>query len=253
MQQITPETAASALSNASRQTSAAPDSAAKTSSTTPFRERPSASLADYVWLHMGGLYGHTWTSAYGDNPRSVAGAEWSRTLAGLNREQVDTGIDACRAEGAEWPPSAPRFRAMCLGIPTLARIRLELQRGAASPFARMVWGNLDAYRYRHADTREADRMLRDAYELAREERMQGAELPAEPVAALRQELEPKERKPADPAVVAARMAEIEELLNPPRAPELVAKDEKVMAEFGCSRAQAEAIVDAGTGESEHAA
>lgn len=201
---------------------------------------------------MGGLYGHTWTSAYGDNPRSVAGAEWSRTLAGLNREQVDTGIDACRAEGAEWPPSAPRFRAMCLGIPTLARVRLELTRGQPSPFARMVWANLDVHRYRTESADRADRMLREAYDLAREDVMQGAELPPEPVAAMTDDTR-REPVPADPETAKARMAEIAELLGVNHSPEYLAKVEGYMAEFGCSRAQAEAIVEGGTGEDEHAA
>lgn len=201
---------------------------------------------------MGGLYGHTWTSAYGDNPRSVAGAEWSRTLAGLNREQVDTGIDACRAEGAEWPPSAPRFRAMCLGIPTLARVRLELTRGQPSPFARMVWANLDVHRYRTESADRADRMLREAYDLAREERLRGTPLPEAPVAAIADDTR-RQPVPASPERAQAAIAECMDMLGRPRSQALQQRVEEVMVEFGCSRRQAEAIVDAGTGEAEHAA
>lgn len=206
-----------------------------------------------LWAAMLATYGHRWASAYGQDPKGVAAATWAAGLSGLDAGQVANGLRACLTFGDGWPPTLPEFRALCMGIPALSTVRLELQRGDVSPFARMVWGNLDSYRYRQADVREADRMLSDAYDLAREERMQGAELPTEPVAALRQELQPRERKPADPVVVAARMAEIDELLNPSRSPELVARDEGVMAEFGCSREQAQAIVDSGTQEAERAA
>lgn len=242
---------------ASSQTSSAPNPNTATPGrmssppTTPSQARPSGSLADFVWLHMAALYGHTWTSAYGDSSRGPAGAQWAKTLAGMTRAQIEAGIDACRAEGAEWPPSAPRFRAMCLGIPSLARVRLELTRGQPSPFARMVWANLDVHRYRTESADRADRMLREAYDLAREDVMQGAELPPEPVAAMTDDTR-REPVPADPETAKARMAEIAELLGVNHSPEYLAKVEGYMAEFGCSRAQAEAIVEGGTGEAESA-
>ncbi len=220
--------------------------------TTPSQARPSGSLADFVWLHMAALYGHTWTSAYGDSSRGPAGAQWAKTLAGMTRAQIEAGIDACRAEGAEFPPSAPRFRAMCLGIPSLARVRLELTRGQPSPFARMVWANLDVHRYRTESADRADRMLREAYDLAREDVMQGAELPPEPVAAMTDDTR-RQPVPASPERAQAAIAECMDMLGRPRSQALQQRVEEVMVEFGCSRRQAEAIVEGGTGEAEHAA
>jgi hypothetical protein len=148
------------------------------------RVKPSASLADYVWVHMAGLYGHAWTSSYGDDSRAPAGAEWARTLHGLTRPQVDEGFDACRAEGGEFPPSAPRFRAMCFGIPSFEAVNHELLTAGSnrSRFAALVWSHIDGYAHRHARADDAKRMRRDAYELARDHVMHGEPLP-EPAAA----------------------------------------------------------------------
>src|SRR5699024_12222425 len=60
-------------------------------------------------------------------------------------------------------------------IPPLAAVRLDTDK--ASPFTRLVWQNLDGYRYKQAPADQADRLLREAYELAREHVMRGGELP----------------------------------------------------------------------------
>lgn len=123
---------------------------------------------------MSALYGHTWRRDYGADPASVNGAEWAATLNGLTRQQVDLGLQACRTGGSEFPPSAPRFLAMCLGIPSLARVKHELSKstGARSKFTWAVWRHIDHYALRAtSDHREADRMVRDAYEVIREDVM----------------------------------------------------------------------------------
>ena len=58
-------------------------------------------------------------------PEGAAADTWAAALAGLTGAQIAEGLRACVAEGEEFPPNAPRFRAMCLGIPSLARVRLE--------------------------------------------------------------------------------------------------------------------------------
>lgn len=138
---------------------------------------PNGSLADYVWLHMAGLYGHKWASSYGTDPRSVGGKEWALTLAGFTQAQIDAGLEACRASADAWPPGAPEFKAMCLGIPSLAIVRLEMRSEERSPFTRATWANLDAYRFKQASADNADRMLREAYDLTREQVMRGQALP----------------------------------------------------------------------------
>lgn len=163
----------------------------------------SASLARYLWAHMTGLYGHKWTSAYGDDPLKTAGREWALTLEDLSREQIDTGLQACRTSGDDWPPNATRFRSLCLSIPSLEAVRAELQVGVPSRFTRAVWAKLDTYRYRHVSTDQADRLLAGAYQLVHDAVMQGEELPPVPVAAIEQE----SRKPV-PATAEQRAAHV---------------------------------------------
>lgn len=151
------------------------------------------------------MFGHTWASAYGDAPTGTTAETWASCLAGVSNQQIADGLRACLAEGAEFPPSAPRFRAMCLGIPSLALVRLELRNEDPGAFTRAVWQNIDAYRFRQVSSDVADRMLRDAYDLTREQVMRGQALP-EPSEKL--EHEKPEFKPASEEVRAAKLDEI---------------------------------------------
>lgn len=157
-----------------------------------------------LWVAMADVYGHRWVSSYGADPAKGAGATWAKGLAGLTPRQIGQGLDACIASADAWPPTLPEFRAMCLGIPTLAAVRLD--RDKATPFARLVWQHLDGYRMRQASADAADRMLREAYELAREHVMRGGALPEEPVAAITDDTA---RKPQVPQTEAERLARIE--------------------------------------------
>ncbi len=131
------------------------------------------------------LYGHAWASAHGvsavnsaTDRLTIDGETWQRALAGVTGQQFAAGLDACIALGDEFPPSAPRFRAMCLGVPSLAEVKLALSRsGAKPPFVVLVMQHLDWHNWKQADQRTADRMLGDAYAVAREHVMLGGELP----------------------------------------------------------------------------
>lgn len=130
---------------------------------------------------MVGIYGHKWTSAFGDDPGGIGGKQWALTLAGLSRASIDTGLDACRNSTDEWPPTAPQFKARCLDIPSSAFVRHDL--GTRSHgFTRMVWEHIEPWRFSHANTREAEQQFRDAYAVAVERRMQGEAFPVEPPA-----------------------------------------------------------------------
>lgn len=126
---------------------------------------------------MAEIYGHKWTSAYGDNPNEGAATTWAKGLGGIQPRQLADGLRNCLASADPWPPSLPEFRAMCLSIPTLAAVRLEIRSGDHSQFARAVWSNLDGYRFRQSSADASDRMLRDAYDLTREQVMRGQPLP----------------------------------------------------------------------------
>ena len=162
------------------------------------------------------MYPHAWTSALGDDPSGVAADTWASALSGLTPAQLAEGLRACVAEGREWPPSAGRFRAMCLGIPTLAAVRLQRQgRLPITAFARLVSQHVDEYAAKRAPSAVADRMLAEAYDVARELVMRGHPLPAEPVGEIAQE-DPSPRRPADPAHVSRVLAEIDATLPPDR-------------------------------------
>lgn len=155
---------------------------------------PSLHTLDAFWRRMLGMFGHTWASQYGDHPSGTTAETWAQALAGVSPPMIAIGLRACLAEGKEFPPSAPRFRGMCMGIPSFATVKFESTKPDAerSPFTRAVWLHLDGYAYRQASARDGDRMLRDAYELASEQVMRGTKLP-EPAAG---ELEaPSDAKP----------------------------------------------------------
>jgi hypothetical protein len=137
---------------------------------------------------MTAIYGHKWASAYGEaceteaGELTVAGDTWTRGLRGVTEAQVADALEQCIVSADPWPPTLPEFRAMCFGIPSMA----EVLDGIDSPntaFNRLVWRNMDKYRYSRAPHEEARRLVRDAYQIARSHVMRGGELPepAEPV------------------------------------------------------------------------
>lgn len=140
------------------------------------RGRLSETLLDNFWLRMGSMFGHTWTSAYGTKPDGVAGDTWAAALGGLTGSHIAEGLRAVLLLASDFPPSAPRFRSLCFGIPTLTIVRRQITEGNSGPFARAVWARLDAYRYRNAEASKADRLLKDAYDETLEYVMRGGEL-----------------------------------------------------------------------------
>lgn len=135
----------------------------------------SATSLRTLWLRMAEVYGHRWTSAYGEDPETGAGETWAKGLSGVSPKQMAAGLSSCVASADPWPPTLPEFRARCLGIPALAAVRLDIAK--AQPFTQLVWQHLDGYRYSQAPAEQADRLLREAYELAREHVMRGGALP----------------------------------------------------------------------------
>lgn len=156
---------------------------------------PSPAVMRRLWQVMAEVYGHRWTSAYGDDAGASTGRTWAKGLTGLTPTQIGHGLDAAIVSSDEWPPSLPAFRALCLAVPAFASVRAELaaRDSRRSPFARLVWLNLDTHRWRTADADRGDRLLREAYDMAREHVMRGGELP-EPVAEITHSPEP--RRPA---------------------------------------------------------
>jgi hypothetical protein len=172
-----------------------------------------------LWARMVAIYGHKWASAYGDAAEDSIGKltlsadTWQRGLLGITEAQIAVGLQACIASADPWPPTLPEFRALCFDIPSLLSVKTQLaaRNTRRSAFATCVWGHLDSYSYHMAPADKADRMLREAYEEAREHVMRGGTLPE-----IKQELgapEIKERAPASADVVDMHMAKIRKQLS----------------------------------------
>lgn len=158
-----------------------------------------------LWERMVVMYGAAWTNDNDDAPQSDDGvltlvAEvWREGLTGITGEQMALGLQRCIVCHPEWPPRIGQFRALCLNVPTLTELRLELRvpDGPRSPFARLVFQNLDAHLYRTSDARTSERMLTEAYAVAREHVMRGGELPAPAVAEIESKPVPYEPPPVE--------------------------------------------------------
>ncbi|MNN21913.1 hypothetical protein D3C81_1352500 [compost metagenome] len=169
-----------------------------------------------LWVRMAEIYGHRWTSSFGENPDNGAALTWAKGLAGVTPAQLAEGLMACLASADPWPPTLPEFRARCLGVPALAQVQLELRSPEnRSAFTILVWSCIDAYRFRHASTEKSDRLIRDAYETARERVMRGGKLPTVPAAALAGPTAgASEARPCrDPEVARSAMVELDELFR----------------------------------------
>jgi hypothetical protein len=59
---------------------------------------------------MAMIYGHKWTSSYGEKDDGT----WLKGLYDITPEQVGVGLEKCRTSDDEWPPTLPIFRYRCL-------------------------------------------------------------------------------------------------------------------------------------------
>lgn len=213
------QAAASALSSAS----APPTNAPSVASSNPPSREPSEFTASSpgvpdrirtLWLRMTEIYGHRWTSAFGEDCEQGAGPTWAKGLTDVTSKQLAAGISAAIASADPWPPTLPEFRSLCLGIPSLAAVRHELRSrtGTRSPFVVQVWSFLDGYLFARASQEKADQMLRDAYLLAAEYVMRGGKLPKPATVAIEQS-KPEKPVPASPETVQQHMAQIRDLLG----------------------------------------
>lgn len=179
--------------------------------TTPSKAngRPSDRLVEALaglWQAMLGTFGHAWSSQYGMSPiksadgeLTQAGKAWAEAVQGLTGRQLAAGVLAAQRTGHEFPPNAARFRVLALGLPSLAEVERQLAPGQdRSSFAVLVWSLIDAYRYRGADGRDQQRMLRNAFDAAVERMLAGGKLPAPAAAAIEYE-RPTAPTVADPA------------------------------------------------------
>ncbi len=178
------------------------------------RARLSESLLDSFWLRMAGMFGHTWASQYGAKPDGIGADTWAAALSGITGAQLARGLRETLLLASDFPPSAPKFRALCLGIPSIASVRADIARKDSdrSPFTVLVWRGINGWAFARADQPGAERMLREAYEEAREFVMRGGALP-EPAVAIAQDTTPPPLKLASDETAAAALARIADVLK----------------------------------------
>jgi hypothetical protein len=68
-----------------------------------------SSLMAKLWSRMIEMYGHKFTSSYGEVPSDT----WSRALAGATSADLAQGVKACFQRQDTWPPTLPEFVEMC--------------------------------------------------------------------------------------------------------------------------------------------
>jgi hypothetical protein len=178
-------------------------------------------LLDRVILRMSLRYGWRWTSQYQSRDPDVMAvlyAEWGETLAMLTPRQIARGFRVDAARGATWPPASTEFAGMCWGVPSIEQVKLEARKpaeGRLQPFMRLVWSFIDGYAFARANAGQADRLLADAYALARAHVLSRHAMP-QPIAGTLERQAPPPKKAAPPDVAAEH---IERMRQAVRAPE----------------------------------
>lgn len=90
---------------------------------------------DRLWIRMAEIFGHKWTSQYGDTPLET----WAKRLGAMSADEIAYGVNACANSNLQWPPSLPDFCALCqpdaaaLGLPDQATAFLEAMRQSHAP------------------------------------------------------------------------------------------------------------------------
>jgi hypothetical protein len=193
----------------------------------------------HLWSKMTAIYGYRWASAFGDSPEregadaangpvglTDAGTVWAEGLTGLSPQSIAAGVRRAVFSANGFPPTLPEFRAMCLGVPPLARVQLLLGRQDQGDdpwlqgFIRLVLRNIDTWRLDHDDPKSFTFAVRDAYGLAREHVMSGGDVPPAPAGYLAGPSKKREKPvPAPDHVVEEHMSQIRELLYRSRGEE----------------------------------
>lgn len=68
-------------------------------------------LTANLWPMMTKLYGHTFTSQFGEQPDEF----WAKTLIGITGDEMAQGLKETILRHPKWPPGAAQFRSLCLG------------------------------------------------------------------------------------------------------------------------------------------
>lgn len=130
---------------------------------------------------MSAMFGHTWVSQYGSSPEGVARETWLAVIGDLSPRQIGSGLDALKSSAMEWPPSAPRFRAMCFPFPSIREVRKEIERrdGTDCDFSAYILRMIDRYQYQQGTISTRERILKEAYTDLKTYVLDGFEIPSQ--------------------------------------------------------------------------
>lgn len=142
-------------------------------------------VMDRLWERMTEIYGHAWTSSYGEAP--VPG--WETALRGISPERIKQGLERMAADQRylKWPPAALEFRALCLpraedfGLPSedeafAQAIGNRSEKHPAVVFTLRSMGD-EAFQMRREKTDEARRLWAQHWAKTVDHVANGGELP----------------------------------------------------------------------------
>lgn len=124
---------------------------------------------------MNGIYGYQWTRQYGDEPDATG--VWKIALSGLTQRQIWGGIESLIFSGGEWPPTAAKFRELCLGgsdLPSFDSAWFELSNYLSSaphrrniknlhPAVRYTYRTIDPWTFQQLNGDKQHQLFKSAY------------------------------------------------------------------------------------------
>ena len=135
-------------------------------------QMPTSALSDRhvvrFFSRMTHLFGHKWSSVYGDamaNGKLAPSArQWAYDLRDMTPEQVALGVAETERRGLEWPPGPIEFKRLCLQIPSLAQL-MDRQTDYG-PVCAEIRKLLDWYRIDGLSTKDARELAGQQLECA---------------------------------------------------------------------------------------
>lgn len=129
---------------------------------------------EILWRRMTELYGHRWTSGFGDAPTDG----WTLAVGALPPEMIRAGLERMVRQGKhnDWPPTALEFRALCLpcsedlGLPSedaAYRQAVDWSRLSAAdrhPAVLATLRQLDTWAWRRLDEQTARKQFAAAWQ-----------------------------------------------------------------------------------------
>ena len=120
-----------------------------------------------LWTRMQAIYGHRWTSGFGET--DIDGT-WLIGLRDLAPPMIAAGLEACiKLRADSWPPTLPEFRRLCLGLPDIEVACLAALRGASDPVSVFIRRKIGSWDMTHGKESDLLKRARAHYDAACQE------------------------------------------------------------------------------------